>query len=150
MLLHPGMYGINSPIGQGEAMFRNKTSLRNVLVVLSALSLIASCALLVLPRFRSLVEANKCISQAAERISVEPTTKAISEYIERELTPGLTREKVHQILEEISSISVDKNASNEVEDITLLMCSSPMSNSLVVVAIYTPDGILIRAYVDDF
>ena len=131
---------------------------RRLIFIFTAIMILASCCLLWAIRspedayllgqyLYAPIEAPFCVSKIANRLNIEPTYPSIKAYIRENIKPGMTREDVHRVLEQISLIGVEGDETLEL--VGVYMCDSPLNNMVFLVR-YSADGKLVSIEKEDY
>ncbi len=83
-----------------------------------------------------------CVSRAARHFGIEASNQALYDYVQNQLTPGMTRDEVLVTLRQIGPVSVDQGTealNGQIADtVRLNICWHPM-NSIILFARYSAD-----------
>lgn len=93
------------------------------------------------------MERQSCYSQVAERIGVASDLRAIKEYIDTSLQPGMSREEVENILATISPLHFYETGDDNVLAVQLEMCRYSENN--LRLNVYFADGMVKYLSFDD-
>jgi hypothetical protein len=93
-----------------------------------------------------IIDSEICVNRISSKLHIKPSMSEIQNYIESSLKPGMNRVEVHEILENISPISVTEYYSSEkitTDQVVLKMCKFPLNNFVYLID-YSQDGKLIK------